>query len=739
MRRPICPPQTVPAILTLSVALAVLADAPGAPLHAAKSLADQVLIRRDTFGVPHILAESDEAAAFGLGYAQVEDHPEALARWLLSGRGQAAKYFGPEYLEDDVAAHRIGGAEEARAGLVTLDPQFRRMIRAFADGVNRHVATHREQLPAWMPTFTEADVLAGTRDDAAGGTRSIVRALTEKYTGGEPVPPPSRDVPGQADASGLADVLDVGGSTGSNALALSGSRTTSGKPILLGNPHLPWRTRYWEAHITVPRHLDFYGSTLIGYPWLRAGFNAHLGYVQTNNAPDLEDVFALTLDPTMPDHYVFEGRSRPLTRRDVTIEVKQPEGATRTESRTFWDSHLGPVVYRTKDTAFAVTSSRRRAWRYFEGFWRLSRARSFGEFQRVMDLGMIPQSNFTYADAAGNIFYLWNAMLPKRLQDGTTFDLDVPGETAKYAWGPMHPTRDLPRLLNPPGGYVQNANNAPWHTSTRDPLDPARYPKYFEQRELGLRPQMALQLLDGQAKFSVEDVRRLKHETRMLLADRIKPALLAAIGKTAAPSEDLQAARRVLEAWDNRVATGSVGALLFQRFWDRYQAETAQPFEQPWDAARPFETPKGLSEPVGALAHLEEAVRWMRATYGSEAAKWGDVHRFRFGDLDLPADGASGTYGVYRVLSFARADDGTRVAGWPTGAKDLVGSGDAWVLLVHFTRPVQAQSVLAYGQTAHPDSRHGRDQIRLFAEHRLRPVWFTEAQIKANTERAYRP
>ncbi len=289
----------------------------------------------------------------------------------------------------------------------------------------------------------------------------------------------------------------MGGSTGSNALALAGSRTTSGKPILLGNPHLAWRTRYWEAHVTVPRRIDFYGSTLIGYPWLRAGFNAHLGYVQTNNAPDLEDVFALTIDPAMPDHYLFEGQSRPLTRRDVTIEVKQPDGATRTESRTFWDSHLGPVVYRTKETAFAVTSSRRRAWRYFEGFWRLSRARSFGEFQRVMDLGIIPQSNFTYADAAGNIFYLWNAMLPKRLQDGTTFDLDVPGATAKYTWGPMHPARDLPRLLNPPGGYVQNANNAPWHTSTRDPLDPARYPKYFEQRELGLRPQMALQLLDG--------------------------------------------------------------------------------------------------------------------------------------------------------------------------------------------------------------------------------------------------
>ena len=82
---------------------------------------------------------------------------------------------------------------------------------------------------------------------------------------------------------------------------LSGSRTTSGKTILLGNPHLSWSSRYWEAHIVVPGRLNFYGSTLVGLPWLRAGFNESLGYVQTNNAPDLSDVFLLPLDPARPE------------------------------------------------------------------------------------------------------------------------------------------------------------------------------------------------------------------------------------------------------------------------------------------------------------------------------------------------------------------------------------------------------------------------------------------------------
>jgi acyl-homoserine-lactone acylase len=708
----------------LVAAALVSGDGLTATLDAARPLGDRVVIRRDTFGIPHILAETDEAAAYALGYAQAEDHPEALARWLLAARGEAARYFGPDLVDDDIGAHRLRNAEEARAALRVLDPTFRRMVEAFAQGANRFMSTHRGEVPAWMPVFTAADVLAGTRDDAVGAVnaRSLVRALAAKYPSA-PAPPAAVDDNGPE----------------SNALALAGSRTASGHAILLGNPHLAWRTRYWEAHVTVPGRLDFFGSTLVGYPWLRAGFNQHLGYVQTNNAPDLEDVFALDLDPQRPGHYVFEGRSRALVRREIALEVKQADGSLRTEPHVFWDSHLGPIVHRTAERAFAVASSRRDAWRYFEGFWRLSRARHLAEFLRVMRMGLIPQSNFTYADEKGNVLYLWNARLPRRVEDGTSYELDVPASTAKYVWRRMHPVAELPQLLNPRGGYVQNANNSPWYTSARDAIDPARYPGYVERRELGLRPQIALEMLEARRTFSPDDVRALKYSTRMLLADRVKTSVLAAIAAVPDPTEALRSAREVLDAWDNQVAATSRGAVLFQRFWDQYSAEVTQPFAVPWDRARPFDTPRGLRDPVRALKHLEDAVAWARETYGSEAVAWGEVHRFRFGDLDLPGDGAPGSYGLYRVLSFANAEDGKRVAGLPAGAPDLLGSGDAWVLLVHFTRPVQAQSILAYGQSTRAGSPHGRDQIRLFASHQLRPVWFRESEVEAHSERSYRP
>jgi acyl-homoserine-lactone acylase len=246
-------------------------------------------------------------------------------------------------------------------------------------------------------------------------------------------------------------------------------------------------------------------------------------------------------------------------------------------------------------------------------------------------------------------------------------------------------------------------------------------------------------MLEGQDKFSLQDVIRLKFNTRMLLADRVKPALIRAIHEVKEPSEDLQRGLRTIESWDNHVSAGGKGAVLFQRFWDTYSRANEKPFAAPWDPEKPATTPYGLSDPAAAVKHFEDAVRWSTEKYGSEDIAWGEVHRFRFGALDLPADGASGTYGLFRVLRFVEMPDGKRVAGQTQENEPPAGFGDAWVILVEFSKPVRAFSVLAYGQTTLSGSKHNADQIRLFADHQLRPIWFSEAEIKANLEREYHP
>lgn len=691
---------------------------------------EQAVIRRDTFGIPHILADTEEAAAFAFGFAQAEDHAVEIARRYVRARGEAALHFGESALENDFAMAQYDNIEQARLGLEQLSPEFRRIVTAFVAGVNRYVEQHKSSLPGWIPVLEPADVLANSRagavSDLAGP--SIPRQLQQKYGGAITSPDQQRE-----------QVSDWHDQPGSNAFALAGSRTTTGKPILLGNPHLAWSSLYWEAHVRVPGRIDFYGSTLAGIPVLRAGFNDRLGFVTTNNAPDLDDVFALTLDPVAENQYLFDGQRRPLVRRDANVRVRGADGSVRTETRTFWSSHIGPVVYRTARKVFVVKSARLEAYRYFEGFYTLSRARSLQAWRRALRENLVPTSNFTYADADGNILYVWNGRVPVRRRD-VDYRLDVDATGVKDVWTRMHDVDDLPRLLNPPGGYVQNANNPPKFVSLRDPIAIDRYPPDFERGSLTLRPQLALDLIERGSRFSVQDVIALKYNTRMLLAERVRQPLIDAVRASTEASEEARAGADALEAWDGRTSAGSEGAVLFQRFWDMYSAKVREPFATKWQPENPASTPTGLADPAQAVPFLEAAVRAIRAAHGSERVAWGDANRFRFGPVDLPGNGANGTYGSFRVLRFDEVQGyKARVAGNIEQGRPLTGFGDAWVLLVDFSGATTGWSVLAYGQTTNLDSSHSRDQIGIFAGQQLRRAWYTEAEIRANLEREYRP
>ena len=106
-------------------------------------LAEQVTIRRDTYGIPHILAKTEEAAAFGLGYAQAEDHGLAIARRLIAARGEAAKYTG-QGVEGDLLIRRFDNLEVCRQNFGQLDPLLQRIFNDYAAGFNHYVSKHRQ-------------------------------------------------------------------------------------------------------------------------------------------------------------------------------------------------------------------------------------------------------------------------------------------------------------------------------------------------------------------------------------------------------------------------------------------------------------------------------------------------------------------------------------------------------------------------------------------------------------------
>jgi acyl-homoserine-lactone acylase len=341
-----------------------------------------------------------------------------------------------------------------------------------------------------------------------------------------------------------------------------------------------------------------------------------------------------------------------------------------------------------------------------------------------------PTSNFTYADRAGNILYIWNGSVPQLPHVSGGDSVFIPVKRSAQMWSTLLPFDSLPQVLNPKGGYVHNENDAPYYANLNEILDTLRYPSYIERPRLGLRSQHALQLIhEKRGKLALKDVMTLKHSMRMLLADRVKPDLLAAV-KASAPDSALLAAAAVLERWDDTVAPESRGGLLFETWWRRYSTQARDSaYAERWSPAKLTTTPRGLGKPQQAAEALRWAIEETRRRFGAIDVAWGEVHRVRRGAVDVPVGGCSGALGCFRVLSYTEAADGKRLAS----------TGDGWVLAVEFTDTPRAFSILAYGQSPDPNSPYHADQAALFARGEMKPVRFTERDIQRATLRQYRP
>jgi acyl-homoserine-lactone acylase len=670
-------------------------DAAGGPPEAR-----QVEVIRTGFGVPHIYADNFRALGYAIGYLQLEDYGDRVPLILLGSRGELARHQGRVAVESDFASKPY--YQRAIETYALIDRDTRDVYEGFAVGVNRYIAQHPSEFPVWLrPDFTGYDVAA------AYIYRPSARAIRD---------------------------LEVG----SSAWALAPSRTTSGHAILLRNPHLNWNAGYWEAHLVVPNRLDFYGDLRIGGPiGIVGGFNPSLGFATTNNDVDTEEIYELQEDPERPDHYRFDGASMPV-RREL-ISVSYLEGTVQSvERRERQLTHLGPVVRREPGRIFVLRAAEDGEYRGGDQFLRMMQARSLEQWKAAMRLRAHFGSNFIYADAAGNIFYLWNAAIPRRPHPAGG-ERAVPASRTEHVWTSLHDLDELPQLLNPPGGYVRNENDAPWLTNLRQRIDRSRFPAYFEDGPFSLRSQHSTMLLDHDTPVSLEDVVRAKHTDRMLLADRVKDDLLAAI-RTYVPvvrlQPDVRDVMALLERWDNTASEDSRGSVLFGEWWRMYTAaiesargEDANPFAEAWRDDAPLTTPDGLADPALAAATFITAVQDTAARFGAPDVAWGDVHRVRRGDVDVPASGCPGALGCFRVLTYTNADDGRRVAS----------GGDGWVLAVEFSSPPRAYSVLAYGQSNKPESPYHASQAAMFARGEMKPVVFTRADVERHAVRRYRP
>jgi acyl-homoserine-lactone acylase len=715
---------------------ALVVAGPGAELH---PLAQQVEVRRTTYGVPQIKADNLTAAGFALAWVMLEDHGEGTIRGMQAARGRLAMVEGPSRTEADARAllrRRI-----ATDAWPTLSPEVREMYEGFAAGMNHYIRVNATALPPWMtPDFSGVDVLA--RDVAApsaGMINGFVRRLT---AAGDDPPLLAVDAEGQWVRLGAASVGQVGAGddsdegadppddVGSNAWALAPSRTASGHAILLRNPHLNWNAGYYEAHLRVPGVLDFYGDFRVGGPFTTiGGFNPFLGFATTNNASRSHEFYAFRNDPARADAILLDGLSTALLHDTVAVRWQDSTGQQGSVTHTFARTAFGPVIHRDSDFTYIVRMATDGDARAGEQWLALMRARNLDEWQAAMRIGARTTSNFTYADRDGNVMLVWMTGAPVLPHPPGGDTVAILAHGPGQVWQRRAPFDQYPTILNPPGGYVRNENDSPHYTNARAIL-PHSFPFEVEAPRLRFRSQHGIQLLDNDRSFTLEDVVATKHSMRMLLADRVKPDLLTALGR-APLSGGLAAARELLAAWDNTVAAGSRGGMLFEVWWNRYrQLMGDRPLHAvEWSEAAPLDTPSGLADLTVAVEAFTWAVPETARRHGAWDVAWGEVNRVRRGAVDVPVGGCSGALGCFRVLTLNTAPDGRRVAG----------GGDGWVLAVEFSPEPRAYSVLAYGQSPDPASPWHANQAALFAENRMKAVAWTESDIAGATAVRYRP
>ena len=654
-------------------------------------------IQWDEWGVPHIYAGNDASLFYLQGWAQMQLHANLITELYGRSRGRAAEYWGADRLQDDMMVHTLGFPELAAEWTARQDPGYRQLLQSFVQGMNDYAQANPQAVKpenrAVLP-FTVEDI-----------NSHICFVVFSRFVGGEDLGRAMR-YPG----------------LGSNTHAVAPSRSASRHAMLVQNPHLPWfgEFLFTEAHLNRPG-LNLYGSTLVGFPGIAIGFNEHLGWSHTNNTIDNADSYVVQLKD---GGYLLDSVRMDFQQRQKTIRYKDSTGAMQEKNIDILRTRHGPVIRMGGQRAVAIRMVGEDRPNIGLQWWKMATARNFGEFESALKMAQIPFWNVMYADKEGNIFYLFNGLVPKRKEQAWQYwNRVIPGGKSADIWTEVHPYEDLPKVKNPSQGWLQNANDPPWTSTLPMALDRSKFPGYMAPHFMHFRAQHSARLLQDDASISFEELVTYKHSTRVELADRILDDLFNAIDQYG--TELSREAKTVLGAWDRQADSASRGMVLFARWADLMNPYSEQMFSKKWNDQQPRLTPDGLANPQKAVEALDKAAQEVKTVYGILDPAWGDVYRIETPGGSLAGNGADGAYGVFRV-AWARES---------SHRNTYIDGGDSWVGVIEFGPRIRARVLLSYGNSSQKDSPHFGDQFSLFSRKKLRDAYFYRADVDKHTVR----
>ncbi|WCM48873.1 acylase [Pseudomonas sp. WJP1] len=727
-------------------------------------------IRRTSFGVPHIRAENERGLGYGIGYAYAQDNLCLLANEIATVNGQRSRFFGPDQFTVEERENRVSDLfftwlntpQAVDAFWQAQTPEVRQLMEGYVAGYNRFLDERRAQgLPQqcqgdWVREITSMDLVKLTRRLLVeGGVGQFAEALT-----GATPPAAVAGNKGKGTAFQVADMrmqrfaLD----RGSNAVAVGSERSFNGRGMLLANPHFPWvgGMRFYQMHLTIPGKLDVMGAALPGLPMINIGFNQHLAWTHTVDSSKHFTLYRLQLDPKDPTRYLLDGKSLPMHKQTLTVDLKQPDGSVKAVSHVVYSSQFGPIVQWPgkldwdNQYAYSLRDANLDNDRVLQQWYAMNRAGNLKEFQAsVHEIQGIPWVNTLAADDQGQTLYMNLSVVPNVSREKLAQCSDpriglqmivLDGSNSACAWDidpqaaqkGIYAADKLPQLLRK--DFVQHSNDSAWLANPAQPLTGFSPLISQDSQPLGLRARFALDRLGKLAKsgpIAAADLQHMVLDDQVYQAAQVMPDLLQfCASDLGADAQALAPLCASLKAWDGKANLDSgVGLVHFQNIVEPLE-QLPDVWRVAFDPLDPQHTPRGLAIERAPVAQaLRQAMlasaEQVKASGLRKDTRWGDVQVVSSGGEQTPIHGGPGTLGVYNAIQSVPRTDGKRE----------VVSGTSYLQVVTFDdKGPQAKGLLAFSLSSDPASKYARDQTLAFSQKQLSVLPFTEQQIKSDPD-----
>jgi acyl-homoserine-lactone acylase len=664
----------------------------------------KVTIARDTFGVPHIFADTDAEVAYGLAWAHCEDDFDHIQLMMITAKARMGELTGKDGAISDYFVRFIKAKEIAEEKYETdLSSSYKKIIEAYADGVNSYAAKHPSEIKL-------NNIFPVTPQNIITGYVIILTSMVGTPTALESV------------VKGKPDEYIFNASAGSNGIAMNPRITADSSTYLLINPHVPLegRASWYEAHLCSQQGLNIYGALVPGMIFPAMGCNEHLGWAITFNWPDYVDIYNMEINPRNKNQYKFDGEWYDFEIRKIPLKVKSTFGKITVKKEALWCIY-GPA-YRTKKGIYALRYNTMFNVKAAEQWYAMAKAKQYVDFYKTMEIQGIPLFNFVMADDKNNIFYLFNAALPIRNPD---FDWQktLPGNTSKTFWNTFYTLSQLPQKYNPKCGYVYNTNNTPFHcTAASENPNELSFNKQsaFSWNRINNRDLRFNELMKDKTSVSFADFKKIKYDCAF-------PTKQGGIYKTFKPIYDLKEsdfpdiadAISKLKKWDfTGYADNREAALVAFTIDFLFKKKNA--------AYNELEIGIEYSKDM-----LVEAIRYAKKQllthHKSIDVPFGDVQRLMREDKSYPV------YGFPECLK-SMASDVTK-HGF-LRAKN----GDSFIMFARFSKNGNSyETVVPYGESRRKGSPHLMDQMEMYSQQKTKSITLDKEVVLKTAIRIYHP